>query len=265
MNIIFPSSIGDRTCDRAFMLMLSECKDLGCTRAEVLGWILLVWKDFALSKDERRKVPQDAELRKNSPVVRIIEDYIGWTGGAGEFVRLGIDSGFFVLVPCDSESSESWLVLADFFPANQEQVTGVSQQKRASHEGKLKRNSENALHMADEQMRLFKANKSPILSSFAEADVSAALTVIACICNCMNWKFPADGDWRQSLIAKTIDSRLRFKPEEMKALYLWLQNNRANTIIPPRIDLLLGDLQKFIDLARRDFTPTSVLDKLDPS
>ncbi len=265
MNIIFPSSIGERTCDRAFMLMLSECKDLACTRAEVLGWILLVWKDFALSKDERRKVPQDPELRKNSPVVRIIEDYIGWNGEKGEFVRLGIDSGFFVLVPCDSESSESWLVLADFFPANQEQATGISQQKRASHEGKLKRNSDNALKMADEQMRLFKATNSPLLASFAESDVSAALTVIASICNCMNWKFPAPGDWRQSLIAKTIDTRLRFKPEEMKALYLWLQNNRSNAIIPPRIDLLLGDLQKFIDLARRDFSPTSIIDKLDVS
>lgn len=112
-------------------------------------------------------------------------------------------------------------------------------------------------------MRLFKANKSPLISSFAESDVAAALTVIASICNCMKWQFPADGDWRQSLIAKAIDSRLRYKPDEMKSLYLWLQNNRSNTIIPPRIDLLLGDLGKYIDLARRDFNPTSVLDKLD--
>jgi hypothetical protein len=259
MNLTLPLQFGERPCDRQLILSLLA---LGLGKLEALGLMLMVWKDYALARDESRLVPADPAARAASPSVRIIEEYIGWKGEGGGFIAAAIESGFLVLVPHAREDAR-WMVLPDFFPANQPAATGVSQQKNAARERHAKAAEGDAMKQADEQMKLFIATKSPVIQGVAQGDAAAALTLIASIANTANVPMPGEGEWRNSLITTAFEAKLRHKPDELRNLYKWLADNRGSEMIPRRIDLILADLPRLIDLARRDYKQGSILDMLD--
>ena len=147
-HLILPVQFGERPCDRELVMSLAG---KGVGKLEALGLMLMVWKDYALARDERRLVPADASARSASPAVRIIEEYIGWKGEGGGFVAAAIEAGFLVLVPHDRDGS-LWMVLLDFFPANQAASTGVSQQKNAARERHAKAAEGDAMKQADEPL-----------------------------------------------------------------------------------------------------------------
>lgn len=251
MNLALPLNFGERPCDR---LLLSELKvsrgDSGMN-AVVLWMMFLVWRDFGIARDDRRKVPVDPVERASCASVMILESYCGWQGAPGGFVERAVAAGFFVLVPADEGLAE--LVLVDFFPANHSGARDVSSSKRGGVAKSVNLARKHAEAAAEDQLVFFERQSSPLLASHGKAALKEASFLIHQVCRILGFAVPVAAEWKDSLVNKAVAVMARHPQGDIDLAFKWFVANRGTQQIPKRIDFVLDQLEQFIDLGRKDF------------
>lgn len=236
-TLSLPIDFGRRQCDRLLVRNLAKGDD----RGSILWQALLIWQDYATAREDRRQVPADPVARAKCDAVAILEEFIGWTGGAGEFIESAINAGFFLLTPVNGQVCD--LVLTDFFPANanfaklsNSEVGGVGKSF-----SRVKRDAELA---ASDQLKLFEREGG--LGGLDENKARAALRLINAICNSLKRQFPVDDTWKSVLIPKACEIIRQVPEADRECVFKWFIKNRSSQRIPLRLDFILDQFKDFI-------------------
>lgn len=247
MTLTVPINFGHRQCDRVLIRALAA---FNLDREAILWKMFLVWMDFGTAREDRRNVPADPADRAASATVAVLEEFIGWKLKPGEFVKAGIDSGFFLLTPVSEDLSE--LILADFYPANASATTltnseagGISKSLRGV---KLK-----AEAAASDQLTLFRSTGGIPVEGVTEKQVKQALLLVHSICQSLKRASPTDEVWRQTILAKALDLIKETDESERESVIRWFIKNRSSQRIPIRLDLVLDQFKSFIPEAVQTF------------
>lgn len=247
MTLTVPINFGHRQCDRVFIRALAA---FGFDRESMLWKMFLVWMDFGTAREDRRQIPAPEDQRATSATVAVLEEFIGWKGGAGEFIRAGIDSGFFILTPLSEELVE--LVLADFFPAN----ASATRLTNSEHGGVMKsyRNVKTkAEAAAADQLTLFRSTGGIAIDGADEKQIKRALLFVHSICQSLRRAAPSDEVWRQTILAKAIEIIKASDERERESVIRWFIKNRDSQRIATRLDLVLDQFTSFIPEAIQSF------------
>lgn len=253
MNLALPLNFGDRACDRLFVAKLGAVVGGSSVDSKpIYLWsAFMVWKDFGIARDDRRKVPMDADLRAKCDTVVILEQYCGWNGAPGFFVECGIQSGFFELVALDDEYAD--LVLVDFFPANRSESRNISAAKLGGISKGVNIAREKAKSAADEQLALFEQQDSPLLKGHARERVRNGLFLVHQICRNLRRNPPVAHEWRDSLTRKAMDILDSTTERDRELVFRWFSANRDSQKIPPRLDFVMNEFSNFLSEAKKDF------------
>ncbi len=208
----------------------------------------MVWRDFAIARDDRREVPLDSVERAGCQAVAIIEEYAGWTGTPGEFVEAAIAAGFFQVVPCTEESAD--LVLVDFFPANHNSANDISASKRGGIAKGLNLSRAEATKKANEQLSFFDQSGDEILSQFNRVELRDAIHFIHQLCTVLRRPAPASREWKEAITAKAIAMLKQHPVTDRDFAFKWFIANRSSQEIPPRLDFIIDQFPTFVSKGR---------------
>ncbi len=255
-----PLNLGERPCDRSLLAYLHVLAGLDSRSSfearrsfdvQCLWSAFLVWKDFGIARDDRRRVPLDPAARAASQPVAIIEQYCGWQGEPGAFVEAAIKAGFFLLSPTDESTAE--LILVDFFPANHSSARDISNSKLGGISKGVNLARAKAADAADEQLDFFSKTKNSLLDTYGKSELREAVMFIHQVCNILRRPAPESREWQETLTVKALDVLDKNVPADIEVAFKWLLANRSSQEIPPRLDFVLDRFQEFVEKGKKDF------------
>lgn len=244
-KLILPLNFGQRPCDRDLADILAP----KANEAEVLAWSLLVWKDFAIARDDRRSI-QLAEGLEKARTVRTIERFIRWPHGPGGFVIAAIEAGFFSLVRHDTEQAE--LVLADFFPANRIGAIEVSGSRIGGARKSVRHAKRQAESSVVEQLDFLKRSEHPVLAARSSGDVRAAMLFVHQFCNVLKKPFPQSQEWHAELVGKAVRILTAYDDPQIEKVMTWLVMHRDDQEMQSRTDFLLDAFDSFVERSSKE-------------
>ena len=247
MTLTVPINFGHRQCDRVFIRALAA---FDLNREAMLWKMFLVWMDFGTAREDRRQIPADTQARATSATVAVLEEFIGWKGPAGDFIRAGIDSGFFMLTPVSEEIVE--LVLTDFFPANAS-ATRISNSEHGGISKSYRNVKTKAEAAAADQLTLFRSTGGITIQGADDKQIKRALLFVHSICQSLRRAAPSDEVWRQTILAKAIEIIKTTDERERESVIRWFIKNRDSQRIATRLDLVLDQFATFIPEATQAF------------
>lgn len=248
MTLTVPINFGQRQCDRLFIRALSAYT---LEREAMLWKMFLVWMDYGTARDDRRNVPMNPEARATSATIAVLEDFIGWKEKPGEFIRAGIESGFFLLTPVSETVAE--LVLADFFPANAN-ATRITNSEHGGISKSYRNIKTKAEAAAADQLTLFRATGGITIEGADDKQIKRALLFVHSVCQSLRRAAPSDEVWRQTILAKAIEIIKSTDERERESVIRWFIKNRDSQRIPTRLDMVLDKFPGFIPEAVQTFS-----------
>ena len=248
-SLTLPLNFGERPCDRSLLAYLRSITDN--SPAAILWSAFLVWKDFGIARDDRRRVPLSATDRAISHPVTIIEQYCGWCGAPGAFVQAAIQAAFFTLSPIDDSTAE--LILTDFFPANHSTSRDITNSKLGGIGKGVNVAKRLSAAAADEQLDFFAKTRNPLLETVGKSELREAVMFVHALCKILKRNPPASREWADTLTVKALAVLNATSASDLDATFKWLLANRASQEIPPRLDFLLDRFPEFLSKALKDF------------
>lgn len=244
--ICYPASFLERPEDRRFLMELAAC---GCSGAEAHLMLYRIWADYSTGKSDRRKIRAAREDLATDTDVRLMEDFCGWKGGAGDLVISAVNSGFLRHERLEGVNS---LVCHGFFPINSSWCRdGKSFQKR----GGLSRSADKQAIAADREARERETlwdRTSQKFEDVTPARRGDSLRFCLRVTRAMDIPNPTDEELRSGSLRMALEIMDRLSEPEIKSTLVWLIGNRTDTSLPRRLDQILRDWDKLAERAKNE-------------
>ena len=242
--ICYPSSFLERPEDRSFLMELSFAsipKDSACLI------LYRIWADFATGGSDRRLV--DPEKLAGDRQVRVLENFCGWTGEAGDLVRMAIGTDFLTI---ERGETTAMLVCKGFYPTNSAwNAKGRGFQKRGGLSRVLKVHGEKAEGDVQDLEKLWARTGNPFADIHPDI-LGEANRLIFRVCRTLSLKNPTTPELQSGIMRMAIELVQSSDEAQIKETLLWLLSRRKEPNMPERLDVVLRSWPSYVEKAKNE-------------
>ena len=233
--VTYPRSFLSRPQDR---MLLAELEAAGTPPDSARLMLYQCWVDFATGESDRRPIGDEpmAEDRQ----VRAMEQFVGWKGPDGDFVRHALMAGFLVK---ETTAAGSALVCSGFRALNRSKAG--SMQRKGGLARALKAHLRDAVNDAEKREELWSRNGGGSFGDMPPQMRKDAMVFIIRVCRALGFPIPADSMLAAGIIGQAAACLTEHDPDAIESTLMWLFDHRSHPCVPDRLDNVFRSWSEF--------------------